>query len=104
MKRNLIAVCAVLLLAGCASFSTTQKDISYEQGQKVREITTTAKARTLIESKSALAQFQATQTDKTQSAKVGSLSQESAVSTNMVGAVEAITRGIVEGVVKGVKP
>jgi hypothetical protein len=63
--------------SGCARFVTVQTDASYENGKIVRQITTRASAHTLFEGKSALAQFQATQTDKTQSAKVGSLNQES---------------------------
>jgi len=65
------------LLTGCARFVTIQTDISYAEGKPIRQITTRASAHTLFESKSSLAQFQASQTDKTQSAKVGSLNQES---------------------------
>jgi hypothetical protein len=76
---SIIALC----LCGCARFTTTQTDVSYENGIKVREITTRASAVTLIESKSALANFKANQTDKTQSASVGQLDQE-ANATNAV--------------------
>lgn len=74
----MLATAAAFLLPGCARFSTRQTDISYnENGQKTRQITTTAKAGTLFEAKSELAQFKANQTDKTQSASVGQLSQDS---------------------------
>lgn len=77
-KKFLYSTMALAVLAtGCANFATTQTDESYEKGQLVRRITTKASATTVIESKSALANFKASQTDKTQTASVGSLSQES---------------------------
>lgn len=76
MKTTTILICAVAL-CGCAQFTTTQTDESYEGGQLVRKVTTRASASTLIESRSQLANFKASQTDKTQSATVGSLSQDS---------------------------
>lgn len=76
MKTTIILICAIAL-CGCANFSTRQTDESYENGQLIRRVTTTASACTLIESKSQLANFKASQTDKTQGASVGSLSQES---------------------------
>lgn len=100
-KAHLSALFLLLGLsffAGCAQFVTTQKDISYEAktGQKTREIITQAKARTLLDAKSELAKFKASQTDKTQSASVGSLSQESGA-TNLTSLVEAVVRGAVQG-------
>lgn len=71
----------VMLFSGCSGFTTTQIDRSYEKGQLVREIITKNSAGTLIESKSELTKFKATQTDKSQTTSVGSLSQE-ANSTN----------------------
>lgn len=102
IKAGLVLT-AVVMMSGCASFSTVQTDESYEDGKLTRKITTRAKARTLIESKSALTQFKALQTDKSQAASVGSLSQESAISTNGVNALEAISRGIGEGAVMGAR-
>jgi hypothetical protein len=97
MKKPL-RLLPVLLLAGlslfssgCARFSTRQTDLSYENGKPARAVTTTAKATTLFSSKSALANFKASQTDKTQSANVGTLSQESAdTSTNIATNVRAV--------------
>lgn len=80
-KIGLLVV--MIFMIGCARFTTTQTDLSYEQGQITRQVTTRASALTFIESKSALANFKATQTDKTQSASVGQLSQESN-STNAI--------------------
>lgn len=80
MKSFAIGFCSyavLLMFSGCAQFNTAQTDESYEQGQLVRKVTTRASAYTLIESKSSLANFKATQTDKTQSASVGSLDQQS---------------------------
>lgn len=77
MKR--LTLMFTVLLAGCAQFSTTQTDtsITNKDGTTTRTVTTKATATTFLESKSALANFKASQTDKTQAASVGSLSQES---------------------------
>ena len=78
------------LFTGCASFSTTQTDVSYDpETNQTRKITTRAKARTLFEAKSALSNFKASQTDKTQGASVGSLNQE-ASSTNVAANASAL--------------
>lgn len=79
MKRitNLLLISVGLVVGGCARFQTAQTDESYEEGKLVRKISTKAAAFTLIESRSALSSFRASQTDKTQSASVGSLVQES---------------------------
>jgi len=75
-----------------------QTDRSYLdcQGNEVREIETRVKATTFFESRSALAQFKAIQTDRSQSASVGSLTQE-ATATNLVELVEAAAKGAVRG-------
>ncbi len=52
-------------------------------------MTTTARAVTFFDSKSELSKFKALQTDKTQSAAVGSLSQE-ASGTNAVALLKAM--------------
>jgi hypothetical protein len=68
----------VFLFSACSRFATHQTDTSYDaQGNKTRTVQTHAAASTLLDSKSALANFKANQTDKTQSASVGSLTQES---------------------------
>lgn len=90
-------------LLGCARFSTTQTDISYDsQGKPQRSITTRASAHTLFSAKSQLTNWKATQTDKTQGATVGGLSQES-TGTNIANIFEAIGRGVVSGLATGVK-
>jgi len=83
MKKYII-IC-LIALTGCARFTTIQTDISSynEKGQPTRTITTKATATTFIESKSQLANFKASQTDKTQGASVGSLNQDTQV-TNAV--------------------
>ena len=89
-------VAPALLFVGCARFTTTQTDASYEQGKIVRQVTTRATAHTLFEAKSSLAQFKASQTDKTQTATVGSLTQESAGSlTNAATAAGEFIGGII---------
>lgn len=87
MKR--LALASLLALTGCSHFTTTQKDLNYEQGQPVRQITTKASAYTFFESKSALANFKASQTDKTQGASVGTLNQESG-GTNTAATLKAL--------------
>ena len=82
--KTAIATLMALALVGCARFTTTQTDVSPE-----RTITTKATAWTFGTSRSALANFRASQTDKTQGASVGSLSQESS-GTNVVQALQAI--------------
>lgn len=78
------------LFSGCARFSTTQKDIRYDdQGKPLTEISTHATASTLFTAKSQLTNFKAAQSEKTQGASVGSLTQES-TGTNAVRTLEAI--------------
>lgn len=80
-----IAIC----LTGCARFSTRQTDTSYDEfGKPARTITTKVTAYTFFSARSDLAKFSATTTDKTQSSRVGSLSQES-TETNLVNALGA---------------
>lgn len=72
----LTLIIALALLTGCASFSSTQEDLSYEKGLPSRTITTKTKARTLWSAKSDLARYKALTTDKTQSLGIGGLNQE----------------------------
>lgn len=82
-------VALAVLFTGCARFNTKQTDASYENGIQQRTITTKATAWTFGTSKSALANFKASQTDKTQGASVGALSQE-ASGTNAVEALKSL--------------
>lgn len=93
----------VWFAVGCASFSTTQTDERTNEttGEKTT-VTTRAKSRTFFDSKSKLADFKATQTEKSQSASVGSLSQESSGS-NTVNLIEAASRGAAQGTVNALK-
>jgi len=77
------------LLTSCASFTTEQTQTTGTNGVKV--VTTKVKAKTLFDSTSELSKFRASQTEKTQSATVGSLSQE-ASSTNAVDLINAFAR------------
>lgn len=88
MKTPIMLV-AILLSVGCARFSTQQTDISYAEGKPTRQITTKATSKTFFESKSSLTSFKATQTDKSQSATVGSLNQES-TATNLVSQLQML--------------
>lgn len=95
MKKSLtiaIAGAAVILFAltGCSRFSTSQSDTSYEQGKPSRTITTRVTAHTFFDARSELSKFSASQTDKTQGAKVGSLSQTSS-GTNAIEVLKQMT-------------
>lgn len=97
MKTSkLIVLVMALAMVGCARFSTKQTDTRNKDGTTT--ITTKATSYTLFESKSQLSNFKATQTEKSQSAAVGSLSQE-ASSTNVVAVLEAVAK-IVQSVPK----
>lgn len=81
MKKIMMALGCLLLsacLTGCAYFGTTQTDLSYgADGKPQRQVVTKAKAWTLFSARSKLAQWKATQTDKSQGATVGGLEQQS---------------------------
>lgn len=96
LQRLLVTLLALCLVSGCARFGTGQFDSrKYERfsettGKLIEreetKVTTKAGTSTIFDSDSALANFKATQTEKTQSASVGSLSQ----STSGTNAVEAL--------------
>lgn len=96
---------AAFALSGCAKFITTQEDTSYDAttGNKTRTITTQASARTFFDANSQLAKFKATQTDKTQSATVGTLNQESSGS-NAVQVLRIVVEGAAAGAAKALAP
>ena len=87
MRR--IAFIAALAMAGCARFKTTQIDERKAPDGQITKISTTVAASTLFTSRSQLANFKASQTERQQGASVGSLSQESS-GTNAVRALEAL--------------
>lgn len=81
MKTPLLCILPVILLLGCARFSTRQSDIRKEWWEGTNQFSTTeiitkASSYTLFSSKSDLANFKATQTEKSQGASVGSLIQQ----------------------------
>ena len=83
-----------LLISGCASFSTEQTDKSVDANGMERTITTKAKASTFVASKSALANWKASQTDKTQGATVGSLNQDTESKELIATVIEALVRAL----------
>lgn len=93
--RTTIVLITLLCLASCARFSTTQTDISAQPDGTQRTITTKAGASTWFASKSSLANWKATQTDKTQGASVGALTQQG--DTNLVNYINAIAAGVAAG-------
>lgn len=86
LSTQLSALSLLLLLTGCATYTTTQRDVSPE-----RTIETRVSVSTFWDSNSALANSKATQTDKSQSASLGSLTQET-TSTNIVAELEGIVQ------------
>jgi hypothetical protein len=104
MKRKLLFSATLLAFAGCARFTTTQTDerINAKTGEKTT-ITTRASSSTFFDSKSSLAKWKATQSEKSQGAEVGGLQQESSA-TNVVSLFEAIARGAAAGASKAVVP
>lgn len=78
-----------LLVSGCARFSTKQVDNRYyETGKLSDEISTKASTWTLFSSKSQLQNFKASQTEKTQGATVGLLTQQGG--TNAVDSLKVL--------------
>lgn len=86
MKISTLILALAALLAGCATYTTRQTDISPE-----RSITTEVSVRTFWDSDSQLANSAATQTDKSQSAKLGTLNQTS-TSTNITEQLEILLK------------
>jgi len=86
MKISISILTLAALLAGCATYTTRQTDISPD-----RSITTDVTVRTFWDSDSQLANSNATQTDKSQSAKLGTLNQTS-TSTNITEQLEILLK------------
>lgn len=80
-------------LCGCTVLRTTIVEKDANGG--VRETQMTVK--TLWDSKSDLAKFKTTNTDKTQSLGIGTYSSESE-STNIVALIQAVATGVARGV------
>lgn len=91
-----------VLLTGCAHFTTTQTDVTYDATQKpTRSVTTRATAYTFFEGTSKLANFKAVQTDKSQTASVGDLSQQTSATNTATALGEII--GVAVGTAMKVK-
>ena len=98
MKNIIILSLAAALLTGCATYTTKQSDVSPE-----RSITTEVTVRTFWDSNSQLANSAATQTDKSQSAKLGTLNQTS-TSTNVTEQLEILLKLAAILGTKGIAP
>lgn len=93
-----------ITIVGCSRFSTQQKDESYDsEGRPMRAISTKASAYTFFSGKSALTQFKASQTDKTQGATVGNLTQDGGQTNQVSDIVKAVTEGAVAGAIRATK-
>lgn len=93
MKR---AFAAILILAcGCASYTTKQEDVSFVGTNIVRRITTRVTIRTILDARSELTKSAVVSTDKTQSSRIGSVSQSA--TNNIPDIAEKAARGVIEG-------
>lgn len=102
--KHILAAATLMILVGCARFSTVQIDerTNAKTGEKTK-ITTKAASITFFDSKSSLAKWKASQTEKAQGAEVGGLSQESSA-TNVVRIVESAVEAAVKTAIKSVSP
>jgi len=103
MKNTAVILPSMILLCGgCAHFATNQtEDRHNEQTHETTTIKTRVTATTFFDSKSQLSNFKASQSEKTQGASVGSLTQE-ASGSNAVNLAEAIARGATKGAVQAI--
>lgn len=72
---------ALIMLCGCSSFRSTQRDVSHVDG--VRDVTTEIHARTFFDGRSDLAKLKAGQTDKSQQVALGDLGISSTASNSV---------------------
>lgn len=88
----LIALAAVVLLSGCARFRTVQTEERYDaNGELANRIKTKAGSISFWANKSSLTNWKAEQSENTQAAEVGTITQESeAIGTNTVEALKAL--------------
>lgn len=94
MKKLILPILVLCAASsGCARFTTTQTDLSYDpKGAPQRTITTKASATTFAASKTALAKWKASQTDRTQGASVGQLDQ----AADATPLIDQLIRGVFE--------
>ena len=104
---KLIGLVVLLIINGCSTFNTSQiqKDKLDATGKSTERTTSTeVTVRTLFSAKSTLATSTATQTDKSQGAKLGGLSQEGGVTPELINAIAAgLAAGLKAGVELGEK-
>ncbi len=98
MKTTITLLAAFALLTGCATYTTTQRDISPE-----RTIETEVSVKTFWDSDSKLADSKAVQTDKSQSASLGALTQTT-TSTNITEQLEILLKLAAILGTKGIAP
>ncbi len=98
MKTTIALLAAFALLTGCATYTTTQRDVSPE-----RTIETEVRVKTFWDSDSQLANSKALQTDKSQSASLGTLNQ-STTSTNVTQQLEILLKLAALLGTKGIAP
>lgn len=92
MKKSFWPI-SLVILTGCAGLVTEQSETTYDTTGKIilGVKTTKVSAHTMFDSKTELSKLSVSSTDKTQSSKVGTLSQESS-GTNTVSMIEALAK------------
>jgi hypothetical protein len=81
-----------LLSTGCVRFSTTQKDIRYDEtGKPSTTVTTKASATSFLQGRQALASWKAQQSEGEQGAEVGGVAQETDAAKDMAAIIEALS-------------
>lgn len=100
MKKLLIQTSVLVILTGCAHFSSRQTKTDKDG----TIITSHQSVTTLFDAKSDIAKLRASTTDKTQGLTVGSLNEETS-GTNVTSLTEGIVSAAVSAAVKStVKP
>ncbi len=75
--KKLLQCVGIIALTGCASYITKQEDNKVgPDGKVVAQTKTTVSVWTFFSAKSELAKSSVSQTDKTQSSKIGAVNQE----------------------------
>jgi len=93
--KYLAPILLIILIQGCARFSSFQEQTAPDGTMKKQKQTVT----TFWDSQSTVAKLRASTTDKTQGLTVGQISEESS-STNVVDLVERVVGAAVKAAVK----
>jgi len=82
-------------LVGCASYTTNQEQDFYIGTNLVKTVRTKVRIKTLLDAHSELAKSAVVTTDKTQSSKIGAITQTA--TNNIPDVAEKVSEGVIEG-------